>query len=109
MHPEARKVVTGDNVSQKSLAENLSEGIKLGETVDFASTQQWLVWIELPAPFPHFISQTHLTKVAMHLRYSTLSSKTANNACGFNDSRASNLHVRVWLEGLQLGTSIPCR
>jgi hypothetical protein len=29
MHPEARKVVTGDNVSQKSLAANLSEGIKL--------------------------------------------------------------------------------
>jgi hypothetical protein len=77
--------------------------------VDFASTQQWLVWIELPAPFPHSRSQTHLTKGAMHLRYSTLSSKTANNACGFNDSRASNLHVHVCLEGLQLGTSIPCR
>jgi hypothetical protein len=29
MHPEARKVVTGDNVSQKSLAANFSEGIKL--------------------------------------------------------------------------------
>jgi hypothetical protein len=29
MHPEARKVVTGDNVLQKSLAANLSEGIKL--------------------------------------------------------------------------------
>jgi hypothetical protein len=29
MHPEARKVVTGDNVSQKSLAANLSKGIKL--------------------------------------------------------------------------------